>query len=482
MDIYVVTAIVFLGIYLFAGIYAGKQTKTVEDHYVMSRSAPAFLITGTLIASNLSSVTFIGYTGTAAQNGPFAMVASFGMTVVASLLIGLWIGKYFYRMRLLTIPDYFNKRYPGKHVQLLASLIVLVSMTIYMISVMLGAVVVTQNLLGFSPTISLIVILVIITLFTTIGGMRSVVVTDCIMFVVFLLGALVISPSIITHLGGMEAAVEKAKEAIPHIFVWTGKTPSFTAGMSILETNILSLINVMAAPHLMSRICIAKSEREFGKAMVYLSIAIPICIISLVYPFSFMSLIESASGEADVFPWVAKNLVPPVLGAIGLSGVIAAAISTATSLFQQASATLSSDIIKTYFKPDMTEDQLLKVSRISVVVIAIVVFIGSNNPQIGPASIMYAFLFATACFSSWLPSLIMGVLWRDATTQGAFWSMAISLPIIIILAVGRNMGIFPLWVVPNIIGLITSTIIMYVVSKFTETTPEQRELFDSIRR
>ena len=53
MDIYVVTAIVFMGIYLFAGIYAGKQTKTVEDHYVMSRSAPAYLITGTLIASNL---------------------------------------------------------------------------------------------------------------------------------------------------------------------------------------------------------------------------------------------------------------------------------------------------------------------------------------------------------------------------------------------------------------------------------------------
>ena len=140
----------------------------------------------------------------------------------------------------------------------------------------------------------------------------------------------------------------------------------------------------MAAPHLMSRICIAKSEREFGKAMAFLAVAIPICIIGLIYPFSYMSLIEGVSVEADVFPWVAKNLVPPALGAIGLSGVIAAAISTATSLFQQASATRSSDIIKTYFKPDMTEDELLKVSRISVIVIAILVFIGSNSPQIGP--------------------------------------------------------------------------------------------------
>jgi Na+/proline symporter len=479
-NIYSVIAIAFLAFYMFAGLYAGRKTTTVEDHYVMSRSAPAFLITGTLVASNLSSVTFTGFTGTAASVGSLGLISQFGASVTGSLILGLWLGKYFYRMKLMTVPDFFRKRYPSRSVQIVSALIVLVSMTAYMVTVMLGTVVVANSLFGWSNQVSLLAILTLITLFTVVGGMRSVVVTDTIMFFVFFAAAIVIGPSVIANLGGIGEAIEKAKDTIPYAFRWYGSEKSLQGFMRILEMNVLSFLLVLGAPHLFSRISIAKSEREFGKAMIYLAITLPFLIIGLLYSFAFFPLLKSGVKPVESFPYVCRNLVHPVLGAIGLSGVVAAAVSTATSLFQQAAATLSSDIIKQHFKPDMTNEQLLTVSRISVVVIAAVVYFGASNPAIGTATIMYAFLFATAAFAAWLPSLYLGVLWKKATAQGAFWSMAISLPLIILISIGRQTGFFPAWLPANLVALCVSTLIMIVVSLTSQTTEEEDRVFAAI--
>ena len=81
-----------------------------------------------------------------------------------------------------------------------------------MITVMLGTVVVANSLFGWPNHITLFVLMVAITMFTVVGGMRSVVVTDTAMFIVFLLAALLIGPSVVWNLGGLENAVKLASE------------------------------------------------------------------------------------------------------------------------------------------------------------------------------------------------------------------------------------------------------------------------------
>ena len=480
MDMFSIIAIGFLVGYLILGLYAGRNTDTVEDHCVMGRSASAFLIVGTLIASNLSSVTFTGFTATVMTKGPLALISQFGASVSGSLILGLIVGKYFYRMKLLTLPEFFTIRYPGKAAYLASSLIVVVSMTVYMISVMLGTVVVANSLFGWPNHITLLAIMIAITLFTVVGGMRSVVVTDTAMFVVFLLAALVIGPSVVWHLGGFEEAIALASEKAAYIFSWHGADKPLSGAMSILEMNVLSFLNVLAAPHLLSRINIAKSEREFGKAMIMLAVALPLLIIFLLYPFSFFSLADTGVEPVSAYVWVCRNLVPVVIGSLGLAGVMSAAISTATSLFQQASSTLSVCIIKDFFYPEMSNKKLLLISRLSVIVIAAVVYLGSLNPAIGTSAIMYAFLFATAAFSAWLPALYLGVLWRRATTAGAVWSMFVSLPIIIFFAVARLKGWVPSWLPTNVVGLVTSVTLMVVVSLMTKED-EGNKVYDKLR-
>ena len=468
MDAYGIISIAFLAAYLFIGLYAGRKTHSVEDHFVMSRSAPAFFIMGTLIASNLSSVTFTGFTATVITSGPLAMITQFGATITAMLFIGLYAGRYLYRMKLLTIPDFFAKRYPGKYASLAASLIVLISMTAYMITVTLGSVVVISNIFGWSLHLSLLAIMSIITVFTVVGGMRSVVVTDTAMFVVFLIAALVIGPSVVVKTGGLKEAIGKATESLPYLFRWHGNATPFLGFMAILEMNVLSWLLNLGAPHLISRVNIAKSERELGKSMIYLAVVLPILIIALLYPFSFFPLLGTDVKPVESYVWVCKNLVPTLFGAIGLAGVVAAAISTATSLFQQASATLSSCIIKDFFFPNMDDKRLLLVSRISVVVIGVIVYFGSLNPSISGATIMYAFLFATAAFGAWIPAIYMGLLWRRATTAGATWSMFTAMPLIIFVSIGRQKGFLPSWIPTNLVGVTFAFVVMYVVSLLTK--------------
>lgn len=479
-DTFSIISIGFLVAYLALGLYAGRCTKTVEDHCVMARSASAFLIVGTLIASNLSSVTFTGFTATAMTKGPLALISQFGASVTGSLFLGLVAGKYFYRMKLLTLPEFFVRRYPGKAAYLGASFIVVISMTAYMITVMLGTVVVANSLFGWPNHITLFVLMVAITMFTVVGGMRSVVVTDTAMFIVFLLAALLIGPSVVWNLGGLENAVKLASEKARFIFSWHGTYEPLAGFMNILEMNVLSFLLVLAAPHLLSRINIAKSEREFAKAMVILALALPLLIISLLYPFSFFTLNDNGIEAVSAYVWVCRNLVPVVVGSLGLAGVLSAAISTATSLFQQASATLSVCIIKDFFYPDMDDKRLLFVSRACVIVIAVIVYFGSLNSAIGTATIMYAFLFSTAAFGAWLPALYLGVLWRRATTSGAIWSMFVSLPLIILIAISRQKGWVPMWLPTNVVGLITSFSVMVVVSLMTKED-EGNKIYDLVR-
>ena len=169
----------------------------------------------------------------------------------------------------------------------------------------------------------------------------------------------------------------------------------------------------------------------------------------------------------ESYVWACKNLVPTIMGAVGLAGVVAAAISTATSLYQQASATLSSCIIKDLLFPKMNERQLLLVSRLAVVVIGIVVYFGSLSPSIGTATIMYAFLFATAAFGAWVPAIYLGLLWKKATTTGATWSMFLTMPLIIGITLAKNKGIIPGWVPINLVGIVFSMSVMVIISLCT---------------
>lgn len=150
MDLFVIVNVVFIAIYLLIGLYASKVTKSLDDYYIMGQNAPTFLVTGTLIATNVSSVTFIGYTGSIYTTRHLPYTSIFILTVITALFVGLYLGRYFWRMKIYTLPDYFARRFPIERVRIAATAIVLVSMIGYLVTVMIGTNIVLNQLYGWS--------------------------------------------------------------------------------------------------------------------------------------------------------------------------------------------------------------------------------------------------------------------------------------------------------------------------------------------
>jgi ComEC/Rec2-related protein len=105
LNLFTVVNVAFILIYLLVGLYCSRVTKSLDDYYIMDQNAPSILITGTLIATNVSSVTFIGYTGSIYTTRHLPYTSIFGLTVITALFVGLYLGRYFWRMKISTFYD-----------------------------------------------------------------------------------------------------------------------------------------------------------------------------------------------------------------------------------------------------------------------------------------------------------------------------------------------------------------------------------------
>lgn len=483
MNIFGIVIIISLFIYLGVGFYSSKNLKSTDDFYVMGRNAPAYLITGTMIATNISSVAFVGYVGSVYSRGSLPYLTMFGATLASSVLLGLYVGRYIQRMKLYTVPDYFTTRYPKNEVVKIAStVIVLFSMLIFLISVCQGVNVVLVDIFGLSNMTAQLIILGIVTVFTMAGGMKGVVVTDTIMFVIFFVAAMLVAPSILSALGGWPQGITAAAEKLTYGMTWKGNFDNLSGFFQWVEVNIASIVLVLASPQLLSRAFIAKSEKTFGRAMILQALIFPIFIFTLLFLFSWLPAANPDLAPTSAFTWAAMNLAPKWIGALALAGITAAALSSASSLFQQAAAALSRDIYERYINPTATEKNKLLVSRICVLIIAVVCFIAGTTKEITAVGLVYGFLFATAAWAAWFPALLLGIFWKKASAKAAAWSMALGFISAMIFVFGRTNGFTPAWLPPNLVGVVVSAVVFVVVASITQPTAEELAVFSAMRQ
>ena len=483
MNLFVVVSIAFLLIYLIVGIYVGRRVKGVNDFYVAGRNAPIYLIVGTVMASNVSSVTLIGFAGSVFQFGPLPYVFFYMMSTFGSVFIGLYLGRYLWRMKLWTLPDFFSRRFPSQGVRITATSIVVISMTLYMISILLGASAALRELLGWSNTLSLLVMLGVITVFTFVGGMLGVIVTDSIMFGVFFIAGLAFVPFIYAASGGWPEALRSAATELSGFMQFTGSRSTFDGLWFLVEATVVGLILTVGAPHIVSRAYIARSEKTLARAQLIIALFLFVFVFGFLYNFGVLPIGAPEDLEpVNAFAWVARNLVPTIIGALALAGVVAAAMSTASSLFQQGAASLSRDIYQRFINPDVSESRLMLISRGSVLLLAVIVLVGALQRDIAAAAIVYAFLLATATWAAWLPALVAGIAWRRATTAAAFWSMTVGLIVTLALGFGRQFGLSPSWLPPNAVGLIVASVLIVAISLVTEPTDQELEVYDEMRQ
>ena len=191
MNIYIIGMAISFAVYVIIGFFVSKKIKNANDFYVAGRNAPVFLIVGSMIASYVSTGMFMGDAGEYYSGlfSPMTILAT--MQVVGYIVGAVFFGRYLRRSKVFTIPEFFGKRFCSERLRKLATITAIVTMTVYLLSVVQGVGTLMHAVTDLDYRLCITLAVVVFSIITISSGAQGVLLTDTMMFSVFtsLLGA-----------------------------------------------------------------------------------------------------------------------------------------------------------------------------------------------------------------------------------------------------------------------------------------------------
>lgn len=481
MDIYTGAILASLAVYIAVGNYAGKRVKQLDDYFVAGRRAPTLLIVGTLVASLLSTNAFLGETGFvyAGQAGPYLLWPPIG--AMGYIYGALFFGRYLRRSRAITVADYFGKRFNSHRVQAAAGVTIILGLGGYLLAVTQGAAVLLSELTPLTYLQSLFVAWVSYTAFTMYSGSRGVVLTDTLMFLLFTSATIAALFYMVHEQGGWYESFRALAqvEEKPDLMAWhgiVGEGTPFATAFDYLAWGVIMAVAwsfvYAISPWQSGRYLIARDEHVVLRAACVAAIALVVMEMTLYAAGATVNL-----SKTDIEPyeetmiWAAKNLVPGFLGALLLAGIMAAALSSASTFLSLVGFSVSNDILR----HDHIDDQrMLRLSRWTMLVIGVIaLFISLFVP---PNLLWLTYFIGTIYASSWAPVAFMSV-WSDRiTAAAAFWGIVTGFLFNVVPKALEYFGFIelPSWADPILIGGFVSLAVTLAVSRATRVTDKER--------
>jgi sodium/pantothenate symporter len=428
IDSFTIAILVSIAVYLVIGNYAGRGVKQLDDYFVAGRRAPTLLIVGTLVASVMSSTVFLGEAGFTydGQMGPFLQFPQMATTgyVIGALLFG----RYLRRSRAPTVAAFFGKRFASRRVQAVAGITIIVALGVYLVVVTQGAAILLSDLTPLSYTQGLLIAWFSYTAFTLYSGSRGVILTDTLMFLLFTGAAVFVAIYVVADLGGLAATIEGlgAQTEKPGIASWHGVIGPGTQWPTAKDYLIWSIIidigwgfAFAVSPWQSSRHLMARDEHIVLRAAIYTCIVVGLLQLVIYGTGGFINLANPDIEPSEtVMIWASQNLVPQFLGALMLAGIMAAALSSASTFLSLVGFSASNDIVVHH---ERTEKRAIHISRLVMFGTGVVALLATF---LFPPSIFWVTYFIGPLFAStWGPVAIMSVWSKRITRDGAFWGI-----------------------------------------------------------
>lgn len=488
MNTFLVGMIISLSIYLGVGWYAGRKVKHLDDYYVAGRNAPTLLIIGTLVASFMSTNAFMGEVGMSYVGHAPLVVIMTAVNCMGYIFGALFFGRFLRRSRALTVPDFFGQRFQSRRLQAFAGLTIVVGLTCYLLAVTWGVSLIVSEVSGISYVTAIFAVWFGYTGFTLYAGSKGVILTDTIMFVLFASVALLALHFIIQSGGGWFTSVEQLAtyDDKPGIISWHGVVGPETNWSTPTDALIWALILgvawgvvVAVSPWQSSRYLMARNEHVVIRSACGASIA----MILLYLVTSFGAAAVNLSNP-DVNPpestmiWVAMNLMPTIAGAVLVSGILAAGMSSASTFLSLVGFSASNDVFQHADDPQ----KQLRSTRYVMVLIGLLVVVLC---QLLPTNIFWITYFAGPVFaSSWGVVAFMSIWSKRITEAGAFWGMVTGfLGNICANLLGLLTDIqLPVYLDPILLGAVISLVTVLAVSRMGTVTEEEHAFRERLHR
>ncbi len=396
MRLDLITVGTFLGISLYIGYASSKKVQTLSHFSVGNRSFSSFLIFCTLSASFIGG----GYTfGNAAKVYLHGMLYAFALLgfSLKEMLIGIWVAPHMEAFQdCHSIGDIMRKQY-GRVAQLITGFLSLIICG-GILGAQVGALGAIINVtLGISPMLGMLGAVSVLLVYTTLGGMRAVVLTDVLQFSLLAVGIPMTFFIALHHVGGWERVVS----TVPHHYLF------FISSMPELLLFCLLFISFMFGeiliPPYVQRLLMARSISDTVRA-TFLSGVVSIPIFLLCGGLGLIAFSYNHHLDAnDVFPWVVKTILPLGLRGFMIAAMLSIILSSSSGLLNAASMAFVQDIMKNIPGKPIQEEHLLRWARMSTVVVGMIAVIFSAMIQ----NVLDILLLA---YNFWSPIILVPLL------------------------------------------------------------------------
>jgi len=439
MNIYELISIgLYVLIMIMIGIYGyRKSTSNSEEFLIGGRKMGPFVTALSAGASDMSGWLLMGLPGAMYMMGLSGSWLAIGLTTGAFLnylIVAPRLRVYTeVAKNAITLPVFFENRFRDKSqlLKLVSSIFILVFFTLYTSAGMVSGGRLFESAFGMDYSVGLWVTSLVVVFYTFIGGFMAVSLTDAVQGSIMVVALILIPTVLVFQLGSIGETI----------------TTIYTKDINYMDmlrgTTTISILSLLAwglgyfgQPHIIVRFMAIDSVKDIKKARrVGMTWMIGTVLGALLLGFFGIAYLQrfdtdtmlkfDASRELSetIFIYLSKTIFHPLIGGFLLSAILAAVMSTISSQLLVTSSSMTEDIYKTFFNKHATAKNMLIMSRVSVLVVAVVAFLLALNPS---ESILELVGNAWAGFGgAFGPLVILSLLWKRMTAAGALSGMLV---------------------------------------------------------
>jgi SSS family solute:Na+ symporter len=461
----IVFVLIYLALTIALGLWAATRVHGSKDFLVAGRSLPLYMSMATVFATWFGAETVLSVSATFAKDGLGGIVADpFGASFCL-IFVALFFARAFYRMDLLTIGDFYRKRY-NKRVELITGIAITLSYLGWTSAQLTALGLVFSVLSGGAISLNTgIMIGAAIVLFYTIwGGMWSIAITDLFQTVVIIIGLWAVAWLVGDMAGGAGKVIAAASEAGKLQFWPKGDAKEWLAFVAAWMTLALGSI---PQQDVFQRVTSAKDEKTAVRGTLYGAIAyfifafVPIFIAyaALVIDPEMSKLFASEDGREiqRILPDLILNKTPLWAQVLFFGALLSAILSTASGALLAPAAIATENVLRP-FAPNLSDRQFLILVRVVLVVFTLAALLFALNSE----KTMYEMVqnaYKVTLVSCVVP-LVFGLYWKRANNVGAMLSVVLGLATWLTAEAVAADALLP----PQLVGLIASLLGMLLGS------------------
>ena len=440
--------LITIGIYLAGmvaiGIYCSKDNETVGDFYLGGRKMGPIVTAMSAEAADMSSWLLMGLPGLAyiagiAEPAWTAIGLAIG-TYVNWLVVAKRIRTYTHEVNAITLPDFFSLRYrDDKNILMaIAAVVIIVFFVPYTASGFAACGKLFSSIFAIDYHVAMIISAIVIVAYTVTGGFLAASMTDMIQSVVMSIALLVVVLFGVHVAGGWDAVTTNASNMIDYISLTASHNAETHAvtpyGTLTIASTLAWGLGYFGMPHILLRFMAIedreklKMSRRIATVWVVISMAVAVVIGVVGNAVSASGALDFLGGNTSETIIVRMadlmgkyGVLMAIMGGIILSGILSSTMSTADAQLLAASSSISENLMRKFFKVELSTKASIKIARAAVVAIAVVAVFLARNPD---SSVFRIVSFAWAGFgSAFGPVVLLALFWRRSNKQGALAGM-----------------------------------------------------------